>query len=336
MREARANWAAFIIPALHLVALAVILLLPLVVADYWFFFIFQMVVSAYLALSFALAYSYGKILSFAQGMFFGIGAYATIYLASDAPWGLPLALAGAMLGAAALGAVFGAMLVRMDGHNPTIATVILASAGLLLANALSTYTGGEDGLGMATKAVGIGGLHLAVGPNRTLYYTAAVILVALVLFMWFMRHSKAWMVLRAVAQNESRAQQLGFNVRLRRFVIFTLGAALAGLGGAFYALLLGHVTTAVFDLGLSVNAILWAVLGGLGTAFGPLIGVLVIYPLTELIASVFVYVQIVIGLLLVAVAVFFPKGIIGSVMEAVPSTRVPPRTRVGLALGSDE
>lgn len=316
MRTERWGRASTAVQALRLVAIVSVLLVPAMAGDSWRFFSFQMIVAAYLAVSFDLAYSYGRVLSFAQGIFFAVGAYATIYLASAAPWGLALALFGAVACGVILGALFGIVLVRMDGHNPTIATVILASVGLLAGNALSSYTGGEDGLRLATRSVGVGTLQLPVGSGLAMYYTAALPLMALVVASWALQGRRVWKVLRAVAQNETRAQQLGFNVRLRRLVMFTLSAGIAALGGAFYVLLMEHVTTSVLDIGLSVNAILWAVVGGVGTAFGPLIGVFVVYPVTEMIASVFVYVQILVGLLLVVVAVFFPNGIIGTLRNA--------------------
>ena len=64
-----------------------------------------------------------------------------------------------------------------------------------------------------------------------------------------------------------------------------------------------------------------AIVGGLGTAFGPLVGVLVIYPITELVASVFSYVNIAIGLILIVVALYFPKGIVGSLSDLRRATR---------------
>lgn len=314
MNASKMSLAGFSIGALQIASLVVVLVLPVLVSDFWVFFIFQMVASAYLAISFSLAYSYSKILSFAQGLFFAIGAYAAIYLASPAGWGLPLVLVAAMVGAGIAGGVIGLVLVRMDNHGATIATVILASIAYLVGNAMSAYTGGEDGVRIASSSLGVLAWNVQIG-GLGMYYFLAAPLAALIVTMWAMRGTMVWNLLRAVAQNEIRAQQLGFNVRLRRLVVFTLSAALAGLGGACYALLMGHVTTSVLDIALSVNAILWAVLGGAATAFGPLIGVLIIYPVTEAVATVFIYVQILIGLLLVVVAIAFPKGIIGSLDE---------------------
>lgn len=295
-----------------LLLMAAILLCPLVAGSYWLFFFAQMVVASYVAVSFNLAYSYGRVLSFAQGSFFGLGAYVALYLASANPWSLPLIVFVSVLATAAVGAVFGAILVRMTGHNPTIATVILASAGLLAANALGAVTGSEDGLGVNTVTVGAGALSVHLGPTKSLYYLLATPLIVLVTVWQFIRHSDFWKVVRAVASNELRAQQLGYNVQVRKLLIFAVSAGISGLGGAFYALLMKHVSSTTFDIGLSVNAILYAVVGGTGTIFGPILGVFVIYPMTEIIAHYFLYVQIVIGAVLIFTAIVMPKGILGT------------------------
>lgn len=296
-------------------ALGVVLIIPLGAEPNSRFFLFQMVVAAYLAASFDLAYSYAKILSFGQGIFFAAGAYAAIYLASSAPWGMPLVILTAVAAAMVLGGLLGAVLVRMGNHSATIATVILGAVGLLAGNALARFTGGEDGLAMNAGTIGIGPLQLSVGANLGMYYVAAIPLVLYFVASWGFRDHRAFKILRGISQNETRAQLLGFNVRLRRFVVFVLAAGVAGVGGAFYALLMSHVTTSVLDLALSVDAILWAAVGGLSTAFGALVGVLVVYPIADAVSSVFTYVQIVVGLLLIVVAVVFPRGIIGTLME---------------------
>ena len=292
-----------------------ILLCPLVLGRFWLFFVAQMLVASYLAISFNLAYSYGRVLSFAQGSFFGLGAYLALYLAAPTPFSLVLIVVVTLIATMIVGALFGAIFVRMTGHNPTIATVILATAGLLTANALGTITGSEDGLGVSAAAVGFGALSIELGPTTELYYLLAIPLVILAAIWHFSQHRDFWKIVRAVASNELRAQQLGYNVRLRKIVIFAVSAGIAGFGGALYALLMKHVSSTTFDLGLSVNAILYAVVGGLGTIFGPILGVLVIYPLTEIVAHYFLYVQIVIGAVLIFTAIVMPKGILGTLFR---------------------
>lgn len=322
------SFASMLWFALAVVPLAALVFAPLAVSDYWLFFASQMVGAAYLALSFNIAYSYARVLSFAQGSFFAFGAYATVHLASAGPWGLVLALGGAVFGGAVLGALVGAALVRMDNHNATIATVIIATVGLLIGNAARDFTGGEDGMRLAAAAVGVGPFAVPAGANRASYYLAALPLALMVVGMWAAQKTGWWTVLRATADNDTRAQQLGFNVRLRRLAAFTVSTAVAGLGGAFYAIIMRHVTTSVLDIALSVNAILWAVVGGLGTAFGPLVGVFFVYPFTEIVASVFLYVEILVGALLLAVALVFAGGIMGTLQSIVEERRVTDAARL--------
>src|SRR5574340_1779470 len=195
--------AGFVVHALRFAATAVLLIAPLVASPHWRFFLFQIVVAAYLAASFDLSYSYAKVLSFGQGIFFAAGAYAAIYLATPAAWGLPVVLLSAAATAVVLGSLLGVVLVRMDNHNATIATVILAAVGLLAGNALIGFTGGEDGLAMRADAVGVGPLQLATGANLELYYIAAIPLVLYFVLSWKLQEHGLWKVLRAVAQNET-------------------------------------------------------------------------------------------------------------------------------------
>ena len=289
------NWSGALVGIFQYGTLGALLLAPLLATDYWRFFFFQMVIMAYVAVGFDLSYSYARILSFMHGLFFALGAYLAVPLVSAAVWSLPAVIVGAALFAGIVGLIVAAVLVRMDNHNPTIATVIISSIALLAANAMPGVTGGDDGLLIGARTIGALGLQVAIGPTTALYYVAVVPLVAIVVARLALQNSEAWMLVRAVAQNESRAQQLGFDARLRRLVVFSISAAIAGLGGAFYALMMRHVGTSNLEVGLSINAILYAVIGGLGTAVGPLIGVLLIYPVTEVISLYIVYVPILVA-----------------------------------------
>jgi branched-chain amino acid transport system permease protein len=327
-----------IIILLRLAALVVILAAPFVVNAYWMFLLLQVVVTAYLALSFDVAYSYGRLLSFCQGLFFAAGAYAAAYAASPAGWGLPAMLLAGLVAGTLLGAVLGLMLMRMQSHGAIIATVILAAASALIGNNLSFITGGDDGIGLASDIIGVGGAQLHAGLNVVTYYVAAVPLVAVVCVLWALRGTLAWTVLRAVAMNDVRARQLGYNVALRRYGVFVASTAIAGFGGALYALSMNHITTGLFEIGMSVNAILFAVVGGLGTDCGALVGALIVLPATELIATVFTYVQILVGALLAVVAVANPKGIVGTLLahSAPKSDRYPESDAVQARPFADE
>ncbi len=301
-------------------SLIFILLAPFLLNAYWLFLILQVVIFSYLALSFDIAYSYSRVLSFCQGLFFGLSAYVSVYVASPEPWGLlGMVVAGTMTAALA-GGIVGIVLVRMHGHGAVIATVIIAACAFLIANAMNNVTGGEDGRGLASTTIGAGYWQVEAGLNHAVYFLAAVPLVGIFLALWAVQDTMTWTVARAVAQNPVRARLLGYNVELRTYVMYTFSAVVAGVGGSFYALAMRQVTTGALEISLSVNAILYAVVGGLGTDIGALIGGLLVLPATELIAIVFVHVQIVIGMLMTFVAVIVPKGIIGSLLARVANS----------------
>jgi len=312
-----------VISVLRFGALAFMLAAPLFLNAYWLFLTLQVAVFSYLAFSFDIAYSYSRLLSFCQGLFFAVGAYTAAYFASSAGWSLPAMLVCGTLAGALFGAVIGLMLMRMHAHGAVIATVIIAAASFLIANAMSAYTGGDDGISLHTELIGAVGGHIGTGLNLGTYYLATIPIVALVCALWLMRGTLTWTVIRALAQNDIRARQLGYNVALRRYLIFVISTAVASLGGVMYALVMGHVTTGLLEIGFSVNAILFAVIGGLGTDCGALIGALLVLPATELIATVFTYVQIFVGLLLTVMAVSAPKGIIGTILERALLSRAP-------------
>ncbi len=280
-------------------------------SGYWRFLLTEVAVLALLATSFNVVYGFGGMLSFCQGTFYGLGAYLAAWLALGAAVpplaALPLALAGGGLA----GLLVGLLLVRLGGHALTIASVIVAVVGVLVGNTFREVTGGEDGLTIAARVgpglavgpwpPGLVALHLAAG-------TLAVVLGAAALVL----RSTPGKVLLAIRENEVRARFLGYRVRRWRLGLFTAGGALAALAGAIYAITAGHVSTATLEIGLSVNAILWTVVGGLGTVTGPLLGVALLLPVTDLLSTrLAALAQIPVGVLLILVITLMPNGVLG-------------------------
>jgi branched-chain amino acid transport system permease protein len=297
-----------------LVAACVPALLPLVSSafnEFWDFFFTEMAILALLGVSFNVVYGYGGKHSFCQGMFYGIGAYVTAWLALRGDVHPLLAVAAATVAASGVAFVAGVVFIRTGPHNFTIATVILGIVAFLAGNTLRWLTGGEDGLNFTLPVAHVAGLAFPPpGMRGKLHLTVAILFVVLFALAWVMR-STAGKIVIAIRENELRAQYLGYGVFTWTLVVFTIGGALAGLAGSLYALTVNHVSTGVFDLGLSINAIVWSVVGGLGTVLGPVVGVLLLLPLSDYLSSLIIYSQIPIGILLVLVVTFAPEGIVG-------------------------
>ncbi len=297
-----------------LAAACVLAPLPLVSSalnEFWHFFFTEMAILALLGVSFNIVYGYGGRHSFCQGMFYGFGAYVTAWLAQRGDVHPILVLVAATLAAAGVAFVAGVIFIRTGTHNFTIATVILGIVAFLAGNTLRWLTGGEDGLNFTLSAAQIAGMTFPPPSMRgKLHLTVAILFVVLFVLAWVMRSTPGKIVI-AIRENELRAQYLGYGVFTWTLVVFTIGGAVAGLAGSLYALTVNHVSTGVFDIGLSINAIVWTVVGGLGTVIGPVVGVLLLLPLTDFLSSLIVYSQIPVGILLVLVVTFAPEGILG-------------------------
>jgi branched-chain amino acid transport system permease protein len=294
-----------------LAALAGLAVVPFMSGSYGLFLCGQMLASAYVAAALQLSFAYAKILSFAQGTFFATGAYAAFFLHS-AGWSLLPILTGAALAAALLGCAVGLTVTRMKGlHTAVIGTLLVASIAFMSANSFVEITGGDDGFSLE-GTTRLFGRTVAPGVNLVTYFAAFLPLCAYLIFAALAEPTVFGAVMKAVGGNEARARQLGYDTQRRRLVVFTAAAALSGYGGAVYAFMLEHVSSSLFDPSVSLTAVLWATVGGLGTPFGALLGTLVIFPTTELASRVFRYVDIAVGLLLITTALYFPHGIAGA------------------------
>jgi branched-chain amino acid transport system permease protein len=297
--------------AVGVLLLAGLALLPFASGRYAMFVTAQMLAFLYIALALELSHSFGRVLSFCTGSFFALGAYCAFYLCQKVTSELTLVLLGSALICSIAGAMTAVLVVRMNGaHSAVVGTLAIGAISLLLANSLSTYTGGEDGLTLRHE-VSLFGTPASIGVSIETYYLVLVPAALYLLAYLLLRATPFGIVMRAVGENQIRSSQLGFNVELRRIVVFSMSTAISGFGGAAYCILIGHVSTALFDPLLSLNAVLWATVGGLGSPFGALIGIIVIYPTVELVSGMIRYVDALVGALLIGTALLFPRGVMG-------------------------
>jgi branched-chain amino acid transport system permease protein len=291
-----------------LLALAAV---PFVCGRYTTFITAQMLAFLYIALALELSHTFGRVLSFCVGSFFALGAYSTYYICQRLSSDLAIMLVGSVVVTMVAGALTAILVVRMKGaHSAVVGTLAIGAISLMLANSLSDYTGGEDGLTLR-HSITLLGATSAIGVNLATYYLALVPAALYLLAYLVLRPTPFGIVMRAVGENDVRSEQLGFNVEARRIVVFAASAAVSGFGGAMYCVLIGHVSTALFDPMVSLNAVLWATVGGLGSPFGAMIGTLVIYPTIELASGTIRYVDALVGALLIGTALLFPRGVMG-------------------------
>ena len=267
---------------------------------------------SFIALSAYLLLLTGEV-SFGQQAFFAIGAYAAGI--ATAMWGWPLSAAlgwgAAMGGAAAM--LVGIPTLHLHGLYFSIATLAFAETVRLLFE-LFHYQLTVDGDPVGPNgADGFRGIRYIfendVGPLQFLALIYILLIIALVAFMWLER-SRLGVTFRMIGEDATLAELNGVAVARIKVLATGLAGALAGVGGGLYAHLTTYVEPRIFDVMLGVHSLAYGLIGGLGTALGPLIGVALDIGLLESVRVFSGYRMIIFGGLVAVLLILRPRGLL--------------------------
>jgi ABC-type branched-subunit amino acid transport system ATPase component/ABC-type branched-subunit amino acid transport system permease subunit len=258
--------------------------------------------------------------SLGQSAFIGVGAYTVglISLHLDISPFVLAPLGG--LGAVVVAALLGVVAMRTRGHAFVIITIAFLFLMQALALNLPKITGGSAGLTLPLPT-----WSRDLGELPFLYAMLVLAVLAVALAAW-VRRSKLGAGLLAIREDEGKAAVIGIRTPIYKLLGFIASAVLIGVAGGVYGYFLTFIDPrGMFDILLSVQIVLAALLGGRGTVWGPVLGAALIQPLSEVVNTYFGTQQglrlLVFGLLLGAVVVAMPKGIIPTVQEALRRRR---------------
>ena len=315
-RRARADWMA--LATRHRVLLAALFLIVFPAFMPFKAIAVNILIYGLFALGFNMLYGYLGLLSFGHAALFGGGAYACgIAMAGlGLPWWI--GVAAAVLGGALLAAVMGALAIRTRGIYFAMVTLALSQCVYYLAYEAVGVTGGENGLrGITLERIG----PIDFLDPLTRYYVVAAFVVAALYVLSRILASPFGAAMEALRENEARARACGFDVRATRWLAFVLSGGFCGLAGAMQALHLGIVPIETLSIQTSGTVVMMALLGGMGTFFGPFIGAGLFLLLENLVSLYTVHWQLVVGAIFVACVLFFPKGIWGTVLARLGAAR---------------
>lgn len=248
-------------------------------------------------------------ISLGHSAFFGIGAYAAGLTIIKLGWPHVLAVlfAAVFVGVLALGIGFVALRVR--GASFVIVTIALVYISGLIAQGWRGLTGGSFGMRVPT----VGDLGRVENHTLFFYVFLALLLGALGLW-WYIDRSKYGMGLKAIREDEDKAESLGVPTTAYKLVAFALSSSVVAVGGAVYAIWFGTIDPIfVFEILLSAHMVLMSLLGGLRHLFGPLLGALIVAPASEIFLVQLGETQVHLvatGLLLGFVVLAMPDGLI--------------------------
>ncbi|AKZ29170.1 MULTISPECIES: branched-chain amino acid ABC transporter permease [Ralstonia solanacearum species complex] len=253
------------------------------------------------------------VLSFGHAAYFGLGAYGAGFALKFLAPSTPLALVcGTLLGGIA-GALLGALSVRRRGVYFAMVTIAFGQVFYYIAFQWSALTGGDDGLrGFSRMPLDLGFTTLDILSNADAFYYFVLACLALATgLMAFILRSPFGHTLIAIRENERRARFLGIPVNRHIWIAFTLSCFFMGFAGALYALLNNFADPRGLHYSQSGDFVMMAVMGGMRSFWGPLLGAVVFVVLQDYLSSLTVNWMSFVGMLFVAIVLFFPRGLLG-------------------------
>lgn len=319
--NSREFWAGFVV----LVVLA--LAYPVLTNTYQIIVTTGYFIWVFLALSLSVIWGYGGIFSFGQTAFFGLGGY-TFGVVGINLIEITGATNLALVAGVVLPAVFAALLgyFMFYGRVSGVYVAIITLATTLILELLfsrtagSQYTIGDAALGgyngmtdIPSIALGYQSATLALGSGG-MYYFVIILLVALYLGLRYLVNSEFGYVMVATREDEDRTEMFGYDIRFVKLQMFTLGGALAGLGGVLFAASGNFISPPIMGLTFAALPVIWVTVGGRTTLVGGIVGAFGLQYLNNSLSSIgSEYAFIILGVILLVIVVLFPSGIVPTV-----------------------
>jgi branched-chain amino acid transport system permease protein len=265
---------------------------------------------------------YAGQVSIGHSIFFGIGAYTSTLLFLRLGWNPWLGLVAGMVMAAAVAVLIGYPCFNLRGHYFVIATAVLAESFMV------TFTAWEavgSGLGLQLPILTSSLASFQFHESKAPYYYVSLGMLALALGVAaLIERSKLGYCLKAIREDEAAAMSLAINIRRYKLIAIAISGALTAMVGTFYAQFVLFIDPpSVLPLSLSVLIALVPILGGIGTLWGPVLGAVVLIPISELSRVYFAgsgrSVDLIIyGGLIMAMSAWRPMGLLGHARRVEP------------------
>jgi len=277
---------------------------------------------------------YAGQLSYGHAAFYGLGMYGSgltllTFFPNAHSFALPIVVGVAIATLAAL--VIGALVVRLYGIYFALLTVAFAQMVYFIVFQWRDLTHGDDGLqGIATPPINLGFAHIDLstalpsvglgifgdlGSIKLWYVFVAIVTFIVIALVRTLVRSQFGEVLAAIRENEERSLLIGFDVRLYKIAAFVISGALCGLSGALRALYDGSAAIDALTIDTSGNFVIYTVVGGVQTLFGPIVGTGLIMWLQNVISAKTDAWRLIEGVIFVAVIIFLPGGLVGSLRK---------------------
>jgi branched-chain amino acid transport system permease protein len=287
-------------------------LVPAFVNNFWVNVIAEIMIWSLFAASVNLLFGYVGLLSFGQALYFGFGMYGVGIGIDHLGLSFWPAFGLGIVSAMAMALVSGVLAVRLTWHYFAIITVVFSLIFYFLAVSMKSLTGGDDGINFTMPPTfSIGGTVWSF-TNQTFQYFFILASVALCFYLMHrVIRSPLGKAFLAIRDNDVRASLIGLNVYLLRLVAFVMAGFLAGVAGALFAFFGRYASASYMFYHVSGEAVVWAIVGGAGTLFGPIIGTSLFIVIRELVSTHWEHHALIVGVMAILVVILAPKGLVG-------------------------
>jgi branched-chain amino acid transport system permease protein len=297
------------------VVMALLIVAPLVLPEYWRRFLTEILIWGLLAMSSDILIGYTGMVSFGHSAFFGLGMYgAAAALLIVSPPNLWLAILFGLAGAAGAALLVAYFSTRLRDIYFAITTLIFSQIFYVIIFTWTEVTGGENGLIFSRPHFTIPFLYDARFSTATLHwFVLAVVAGSYVLLRRIMR-SPFGMVLQSIRENEARTRAIGYPVERYKIVAVMLSGLFAGLAGVLYAVQNQFAAAEFVFFTTSGDTVIFNVMGGIGTLVGPIVGAGFFQLLRELLSRIFgdqFPYLIPLGMIFIVMIIFLPQGLLG-------------------------
>lgn len=284
---------------------------PLVVSSPYFLRIATVALMyVMMTLSMNLLTGFGGMMSLGHAAFWGIGSYTAAILSTRFGFGT----GATMLCAAVITGIFGLLLglpvLKLKSFYLTVVTLGFCEIIRLVELNWTSLTRGSLGINNIPYPNFFG---ISLNNRQAIYYLMLVLVILTVFVVYSIVHSRIGKAITAVRDDELAASAMGVNVVRYKVMVFIISAVIMGIAGAFYAHYIHYIDPSLFTTSTSMNLLLMAIAGGLGSIPGSVLGAIVLTVLPELIRFLQEYRNLIYGILIVLIMLLKPSGLLGNV-----------------------
>ena len=297
---------------------------PALTNPFWVSVIAEILIWSLFATSTNLLFGYVGLLSFGQALFFGFGMYGVGIGVDQLGLSFWPAFGLGIVASMAMALVAGIFAVRLTWHYFAIITVVFSLIFYFLAVSMKWLTGGDDGINFPLPPTfSFGSTQWSFADSNFQYFFILATVALCFYLMYLVIGSPLGKAFTAVRENDVRASLIGLNVYLIRLTAFVMAGFLAGVSGALFAFFGRYASATYMFYNVSGEGLVWTIVGGAGTLFGPIVGTTLFILIREIVSTHWEHHSLIVGTMAILAVIFAPKGLVGLWQDGLDRVMAP-------------